>query len=797
MQPFRIHSIGDLDLPIPETALVVDNDGSYVQACHATRTAIQNKDELNLWVRAPHHAEWLKNYFAQLRVDVEGLEETARTVLVKKWSVTIPNWVSNEDIIKQKLLNLDIKAGAGKTFEAALINTLISVDISPAIPDNSAVRELIAALTDNRYAVARKEFPILEETLKRLATTWRARARAGWLADLCEYIPENGKIAWRLLSAVAILQSYPKELLDRVLPNGQASLARKIPRDVTEYLPLEPEAREESLTQIKLIFSECEPKINSQSEFRKVVSWVSGRTAEEYRFIENILRSGRFEPTADDIRLTRETFKSSSEVRPSRLEALKYLARPAYPLLENNEKLPNSTDWIRWTTEKYAQYRNWQVKNNRYDAELEKTVCQFSDWYIDHYAAVQSDSNAALAQALNLLNANELENRLTILLMVDCLPVTFFGLIDHALKTSGFKRHDLSYRYAALPTVTDFNKAAVISGNPGRNKNTYSKILTERSEADWGGAKVHYVSTLRNLSKLTIGAEASVILFNHIEGDEILHSDVEAKNRAYEEDLARSYTQLSEALFDICDRWDGAKDRVSIILLTDHGACRALKEEMRNFASRVVSKLFNDEKYRFASMTSEQANEIPENLWDTGYRFTEPFSRDTTTHFLPRGHNTVRKTGAVGGYAHGGVAPEEVIVPMARYALLSTEWKRPFVRCLNLKMSANGQKAQFYIQRVVNVEVEIQNPNSVPLQPTALELLSPDARVKGARLCNIAPESTGILSIDLYFQKTAQNAENLELQIRYTISGEEYEKNLVFSAEFMSAMSDGFSLKNL
>jgi hypothetical protein len=445
----------------------------------------------------------------------------------------------------------------------------------------------------------------------------------------------------------------------------------------------------------------------------------------------------------------------------------------------------------------YIPYRNWQIQNLAYDERLEETVCRFSDWYVAHHTDIQANADVALVHALNSMTENVHEDRLTVILMIDCLPATFFTAIDRSLRTTGFKRYDLTYRFSALPTVTGYNKAAVVSGEPGSTEKPYLELLKSRSNRDWKGMTVHYISTIRELSELDPGGKSSVVFVNHVEGDEILHSDVEAKNRTYDEELSRSYSQLSGALVEMCERWPGAREHVSVIVLTDHGACRVLEEEGRNFDSTVVSKLFDNEKHRVATMTADQAEKVPENLWGIGYRFTTPFSEDDAVHFLPRGHNTIRKAGRSRGFMHGGVSPEEVIVPVARFGLVAVAWKKPFTRFLDLELSADGKTAQFYIQRVVNIEIEVQNPNSVVLRPEALELLSPDAAVKDVELHDIEPESISVLSIDLYFQKAALAESSLELKLRYTISGQEYEQSLVQPAEFKSAMSGGFSLKDL
>ena len=88
---------------------------------------------------------------------------------------------------------------------------------------------------------------------------------------------------------------------------------------------------------------------------------------------------------------------------------------------------------------------------------------------------------------------------MVIILVVDCLPIPFMDLIEHAMRESGFSRHERTFRFSALPTVTEHNKPQLLSGQWSVNKKAYDVILRERAEKDWHGRDVLYVSNLKAL----------------------------------------------------------------------------------------------------------------------------------------------------------------------------------------------------------------------------------------------------------------------------------------------------------
>jgi len=622
---------------------------------------------------------------------------------------------------------------------------------------------------------------------------WRTAARrpSSNTQRICEALPDESTTVWQWLSAWSLLRNYPDELLERILSLDHVSFVRGIPEEGVNDIALEPNARGEALTQIDLLMRDISSQVCSSEDFRKVVGWLSGRLPEEFRHVSRLLSGGRFEPTCDDIEPVEGRFRTCPGVSRSQLKSLRHSVRPDYPTLIDASETWDADRWIQWTVDEYTPYRDWQVHNRRFDAELEKTVVRFSDWYVESYLNIQGDMDLGLAHSLSFLATGEFSNGLSIVLIVDCLPVSCASLMDSALRDVGFRRHGLRCRYAALPTTTENNKQALVWGTPEVSQNTYESLLKERSARDWGGTQTHYVPSLKALSDLKLTSDPAVVVVNYVDGDDLMHADVEARNTTYEEELSRLYFHLAETVAEFCERWPGGREDISLHLVTDHGACRVLEEETRTFDSSLINKLFDDEKHRVAHIASDQAEKIPENLWNIGYRFEPPFASTEGIHFLPKGHNTVRKSRAKQGYKHGGVSPEEVIVPVGVYRMTAVSWKKPAIRFMNLDMVKTGDRARFYIQRIVTVEIEVQNPNSSSLRVIGLEVTGPGADIKSMKLPTVSPGSVEILRTELYFRKTALQAGSLDIKLAYEIGGEEFGLSTSLPTEFKSAMSGG------
>ena len=599
------------------------------------------------------------------------------------------------------------------------------------------------------------------------------------------------------MSCWAILHNYPEKILEYVLPPQQISLVKIIPAGAVRNLSLEPTVREQILNQIEAFFKDIEAKISSGEDFRQVVEYTSGRLIFEYQSIVELLGSRKFKTSLEDIKAVRAKFISCPGVKANQLQLLDRFVEPKYPALLKGDQGWFEQDWIRWMVEEYTPYRLWQIYNCRYDEDVEKTIRKFSDWYINEYVSIHKDSELSLTHSLKDIGLAEAKDYLSIILLIDCLPVAFMPRLAASLRNVGFSRHSINYRFAPLPTATEYTKPILLSGDWELSKDTYENIVKARAISDWGGKKIEYLSSLKALAETKAGNVGTIVVLNLLDCDELLHTDVESKNTSYEEELYSIFDRLANAAHSVCETWEGSPESINIHVVTDHGACMILEEEKQAFDSRIVNKLFTNEKHRFAVVDESQIDDIPSNLWELGYQFKSPFSSNECVYFLPRGHNTVRMPHKGKGYLHGGVTPEEVIVPTALYKKVKAAWKTPALRFLNLSLNAQTGKAKFYIQRLIPLEVEIQNPNSIDIKIVRASVLLPEADVKDCRTPAIQAAGVGILHLDCYFKKTALEQNLLQIEISYEIAGEMYTFTHLLECEFKSAIQAGFSLKDL
>ncbi len=790
--------IGDLVYIPSDDAFLVEHDEDYVRVCRELSPGGSSGRSLKLWVRTKNHFAWLGDFTKQIDCPCSSKKMTARLVLAEQWNVQVPDWLTDTDILEQSLLELGVDPQKERmNFTNRLLMHLLGSAFQSDMLNAADLVNLIKALVNADAKAAFKQYPVLHRCLETKCKEWAAGSNEAWVKDICTRLCEDTNKTWQWLSLWAGLHGYPEKLLEYVLAPEQVRFVRKVPTEAVYDLPLEPTAREQILTQVELFFEEIREQVTSSDEFQRVVGWTSGKLFQEYNFVSNLLKGNLFSPTKEDVQKVQAKFRSCPGVSENRLNSLRYSIMPSRPALLRPEEEWSSAEWIRWTTEEYVPYRAWQIHNSYFDEGLEKTVIRFSEWFIKEYVSIHKDSNLSLIHCLEALSTSGAGDELSIILLIDCLPLEFVSLLDDALRNVGLSRHDLHYRFAALPTITEYNKPVLLSGDWQNNISSYDAILKARAKADWNNQQVVYLSNLKAMSEMVVPEGAAIVLLNFVDGDELLHSDVESQNTSYDEELRRLFTRMAESVTRLAKEWVGPKEHFSVYVVTDHGACRILEEEKHSFNSSVVNKLFPDEKHRFATTDPKQVDGIPDNLWILGHRFKQPFVSDDKTFFLPKGHNTVRRSGRAKGYLHGGGTPEEVIVPTAIYKLVKVARKKPAARFLDLNLINETGRAKFYIQRVECLKVEIQNPNAIDINILRASVTSPETDLKDCEVGVVPAGSVNTLKMSCYFEKTALGERSLEIEIAYEVSGEQHTLSLSLECEFKSAMTGGFSLRDL
>ena len=795
----QISLVGDFSGTVPTDGLLVETDADYVIAAQMIRDRAVEEKRTILWVRKKAHYSWLRAYAESVKLVADFDEKTPRLILADAWSVSIPDWLKDEQVLEQKLLDLQLPASHPADFTGALLAMFFGDPFSKGQISAQDIPELIKiASPDNKNLF--QKYPVLHQCLEQKCMEWRKASNAPWTEDVLEILQKKPDSLWHDLTLWVVLCGYPKKILEYAIPPHRVALVQQLPPENLAGMEMNDAALEEAKTQVDLFFHDVGHQIKKAEDLPKIIESCSGKLRDEFVHLMKILQASQVPVQSVHLEKIREKFSSCPGVTTSDLTKLEKYVVPNAPKILDEGQDWDADQWRNWTAKEYIPYRLWLTENNQKNPDLEKTVGAFSDWYTKNYSSIHQDLNLSLVHVLNSWSDRMEQDDVSLVVVVDCLPLTYFPLVLKTFHLNGFFCHEQKTVFAPLPSNTQTCKSLLLSGDwQVAEKANYSGMVDERVAARWPEKNACYLPNLQVMASTDVTEQQSTVyVLNYTPSDEVMHSDPGLKGMTYEEELLNCFTKLAEAVKEFLDRIPNDIENTSIYMVTDHGAARILDVEMENLESAVVNDLFENSKHRFAMIHKEDANSIPANLWNMGYRFKKPLAECDFEYFIPHGHKTVGTKKKPAGHVHGGATPEEIIVPAAVFKTVERKWKAPQGRFSGVKFDALSKAAIFHIKRIVSIELNIQNPNPEPLRVVRFEIIKPEtSEVREFSPGEIDGHKEKQFVIKCYFKQAATKENELLLRVIYHYGEEERELILPLKAMFKTAMTGGLSLKDL
>ncbi len=795
VERLQIKHIGELPGNLPDRTMLLANDADYCSACAELRCDLAARYDA-IWIRQQHHFSWLRSFVEHAGIEhlrpADFTTTTARDLLASVWGLPIPAWLTDEMILEEDLLKRELPAGAHETVAAAFLAPWFG-SLNDKFP-----RDHAGLLAEKASAPAMQtglaESASVRAAWQNTLNVWAESNATSWVSAFCERLRADPKKLWCDLTVWRLLHNYPEAQQEFALDLSAVTFARTVPVEVLKEMPLNTDGRALALDQIQPLFERGHAGGFSRGKFDMLLAAVSGELPEEFNGLEALLGHASFKIERSDVDTVIRRFKLCADISQSAFTRLELYIRPPRPSAISPVASGAAT-WTKWFHAEYLPYRWWQTQCGEADPEVEKTVGAFSEWYCQNFIQVHSDPSMSAVQTLTQWRPLILQDAVSLILLVDNLPWVFWDSFERALAAAGLHKHESRDCFAPLPSHTSVCKPALVSGRWDVTGSDYRKMLEARSAEEWGGRPAHYLAGVDELNALKHIPSPAVLLLNYLASDEALHADSAAAGTPQVQQLDLLYKNLGAAVGEFARRASGGDRTFGLYVITDHGATCILPAEKKSADAVLVKRLFPNEKYRSATVPATEAAGVAENLWALGHRFTNPYQHDGSVHFIPRGHNTVAAPGPRPLYSHGGATPEEVIVPCGVFRLFRASWLEPNVRFLNLKQ--RDGRAMFYVKRIANIEIEIQNANADECRVESVVITPAVGEVRDFGRVVVGANATGKMMVSLYFTGAATAVTSLTFEISFCVAQESLVRRVDLPVLISSATSGGTDLTSL
>jgi hypothetical protein len=751
-----------------ENATLVNGVFDYVNAYEEIMNAIYNKLDLEVLTRDSTCFRWLsklKTLYGSNYVEI--LENSPREAIKRKWHIKfLPKDVTDREILESGLLELKIKTKERENFENIILGNCYSIFLNYSeLPIYNLV-ELLDDLVVSKWEEYKKK-PVIFRQYKNRLNEWKDKRKEDEFIKIIEDLRNNPKFLQEKLMNYKVIKNYPYEIGERIL-GDYYDIFRKLPLDLND-LKVSTASIEKAHNEIEIYLAN-KVKLNDIEDIEGLLNILSGELYIEFDIIKKAIYDLEKNVTKDLIEKVKEKFYAISDQISTELKDLDLLIPPSKPSEPKDSW--NAEEWINWAINEYLPYQFWLEERNKYDEESALFSAKFGEWFFDNFIKLKASFPNILHKILPEIcyEIREKEN-IILFLMIDNFNYKYYKELENLFSKYGFFCKEPKAYFSMIPTETSVCKVSLFSGESeisNLDNRNYTKII----EQSWSGfARSKKFKFLPNLGTLNDvkKAEHNVYFLNHRTIDELFHQDEYELGKPHREEVLHRLDILVQTVINFIKRL-GIEHKTSIYTCSDHGSTKIQAIVSNPIDRKYYNAKSENKHHRFVTLSDIQMENLPSHVESSCFVVHKKKYGLLENVLIARGYNRFKKTSGR-YYVHGGLSPEEVIVPLATFDKIIAEPEKVLVN-LTRKVFRYSVKS--------TIELEIGNLNDYEINNVIIDIQNSNIECNPLNIRNIRPKARVRVRIPAIFKKTADKREGNRLlaRVRFQFLKKPYTQNI-------------------
>ncbi|NPV78442.1 MAG: PglZ domain-containing protein [Anaerolineae bacterium] len=739
----------------------MDSMAEYPLRVKDIQQAYENHQEYALIITQPVVIQWLKNMAARYPQGVFHFETIdARTALAQRWGMDIPTNLTNEDILQSGLLSSDVRPQPGFGFEDTLLSHYYTPILTSKTFPFTQLPSLLGTVDPQRWK-ANLAIPLLARTLHTRLEEWKSKARSSEQRQLVELFATDPYALILQLIRFRVLRSYPT-IGEAVL--GEAFDVFRILKLQLDDLKFEESKIPETILQVTYFLNNQQPQ--NSDDLVTLLDRTSGMLSVEFEIIEKHLRDHSDWITPELMDQIEEKFSGQSRQLARKIATLRGLIRPPKP--ETPDLSWNVDTMLSWATESYLPYQAWCNRQEQFDSDLFAIGDRFSEWLMKNWDDIHANSKRMVFNILpNKAVDLKRDGIVNLVLVIDNLGWTFSEMLRDMFQERGYFLAGAEPYLAMLPSETEISKKCLLAGAVGYqaiDDKTYKGMIEKGWVPYFKDNAFRYISDIGSLSAIeTIDAASYVV--NYLAIDKALHKSADEIGMSHRDHIYHLLEKLVENTIFFIEK-HGLQENIRIHVVSDHGSTR-IPASVQNDLDPAFFKTngFEARSHRYVTVSSERFSGLADNLrLDCFFLPANDFMNPENVLCARRGNRFLPTDKDF--YVHGGLLPEEIIVPYLVFepATIATQ-----------DLTVLLKKNEFRY-RMETVELEIGNPNDSAVDQIQVSLLNGNVESEPIRIALLNGKKNMAIQIKTRFKVTSilEEQSNLHIRIRYHAHGEQH-----------------------
>ena len=703
--------------------------------------------------------QWFKNMSMRYPQGTFTFETAdARGALAQRWGIDIPETVTNEEIMQAGLLSSDLHPQPGFSFEDTLLAHYYAPNLTSKTFPITKLPSLLEAVEPQKWK-DNLSIPLLARTLRARMEEWKSKARSSDQRQLVEMFAADPNALQHQLMSFRVLRSYPA-IGDAVL--GATFDLFRVLKLPLEDLKVEDSKIPQTIQQVTYYLNSQQPQ-NSE-DLAVLLERTSGLLTVEFETIEKHLRDHPDWISAELMDQIEQKFSEHIRRSTRRIKALREMIRPAKP----SDPDPNwdAESMLAWATDSYLPYQAWCDRQEQFDPDFYVIGDRFSEWLISKWDDLHANSKRMV---FNILpnKAAELKQSgiVNLVLVIDNLGWSFSEMLRDLFQDQGYFLAEAEPYLAMLPTETEISKKCLLASAVGYTEldnKTYTGIIEKGWVPYFNDKAFRYISDIGSLDKIET-IDASTYVVNYLAVDKALHKSADEIGMPHREQIHYLLAKLVENTIKFIDKHD-LKENTRIHVVSDHGSTR-IPVEQQNDLDMALFKTdgFEERSHRYLKVSNDRFEKLADNLrFDCFLLSANKFRNDENYLCARRGNRFIATDKR--SYVHGGLLPEEVLVPYMVFEPATVP-----IQDLTVIL----KKTEFRY-RPETVELEIGNPNHTAVEQILVSILNGNVESEPERIALLISNRNVGVQVKARFKSTniPEEQNNLRIRIRFEARGE-------------------------
>jgi len=703
---------------------------------------------------------WFKNFalrFEKEKFTFEVID--AKQALRSRLDIDIPDYVTNDEINKSNLLDLNLNLLPGFSFEDTILaNFYSSILVSKTFP-TTKIKDLLEEAATEKWR-ENKKTQLLSKIFEKRITDWISSSTSKEIIRIIQLFANEPTKLQSLLAQYEVLRFYPS--IGESILGKDFSLIKSLRLNTSEI-----NTSEQNLGQVvnEVMYYLNSLKIDSTDEVKDLIQGVSGNLFLEYEFIEELLRNNESWLSQEIIDLIESKFSKIYLKIKQRISHLRKRIRPQKPNIPKHSW--GVKRMLEWATQEYLPYQSWCMNQKEFDRDMYALGDIFSNWYVENWSDIHANSRKMVFNIFPEISQMLKEpNRINLVLVIDNLSWTYIEELVELFQGQKFFYQRSEPYLSMAPTETEISKKCLLSGEVGYtkiNENGYKDILGKGWVPFFNNDSFRYVSDIGNLDNIN-KIDANAYIINYLAIDKVLHQSSNSIGMDHQEHIHHLLSKLVEKVNQFAEKHD-IKEKLFIHIISDHGSTCIPKVIHNDLdLSQFKSTDINIRSHRHISVSDKYFKDLPDNLRNDCFFLPKSDFLNPENYLCARRANRFTNTDD-DIFVHGGLLPEEVIVPYILFEGAPISIQEPTIRLIG----------NVFRYRMETILLDIGNPNELPIEQVQFQILNNNIESDSVFIRQIEGKKKIRCEIRARFRHSsiAEELTKLHIRMRFNFLGED------------------------